>query len=159
MTEIGRVISLERGIVSLALENETACGGCAVRPVGDGQGPASPASVCPVCAAFGHDKPRTLAAVNSAHLQLAVGDRVVVFLDPKKTVAGAIFLFVLPLSAFLLSYAALLILMPSAPDEARLLCGAIGFALSYFFVFMRRLIRNRKDWPVVIEKSLAVQAI
>ncbi len=162
MREIGRVISLEGEVVSLALENEPACAGCAIRPAGDGREPGASAgeetravadlSGCPVCAAFASGKTNTLKAVNAGNLPLQAGDRVVVTLEAKKTVTAALLLFVLPLAAFMIGYASLLVLSPSTPEEFRLLGGAVGFALSYLFVFVRRLIRKKKDWPVVVEK-------
>jgi positive regulator of sigma E activity len=150
MKEIGRVTEVGRGTVTLALESESACSGCAARG-------GEPAAGCPVCAVFSSEKLKTIDAVVRGGLALAVGDRVVVYYDPKKTAATALLVFVLPLAALLLGYGAVALLRPSAAEAWRFLGGAAGFALSFLFVFLRRLVRKTKDWPEVIEKCGDVQ--
>ncbi|MBN2352304.1 MAG: SoxR reducing system RseC family protein [Spirochaetales bacterium] len=143
--------SLERGIVHLALENDLLCAGCSTGTENSG-GAGGRAAGCSVCGALAGDKQRTIQADNPANLHLEVGDRVVVALDNKKTVTAALLVFVLPVAAFLLGYAALLLLVPSAREGTRLLGGAAGFVLAVVFAFVWRMIRKKKDWPQVMEK-------
>jgi len=151
MREIGRVTSLERGIVHLALENELLCSGCESGPEGT-RAAGGRAAGCTVCGALAGDRQRTIQADNPSRLPLQVGDRVVVTLDNKKTVWAALLVFVLPVAAFLLGYAALLVALPSVQEGTHLLGGAAGFGLAVLIAFVWRLARKKKDWPQVIEK-------
>jgi positive regulator of sigma E activity len=156
MREIGRVIKVERGMVTLALESKQGCSACTANSdAADRARLLGSEGGCPVCAAFTSDRANTLEALNRRELSIAPGDRVVIYLDPKKTVMAAFFLFVLPLIAFVLGYAALALLGPGLPDEARIIGGTVGFALAYVVAFIRRLIRKTKDWPEVVEKCAA----
>jgi positive regulator of sigma E activity len=146
MKEIGRIIRIEREKLLLALESEAACASCDVDKGKEA------AVGCQSCSLFGSGKPRTLDAVNRKGLSLSVGDRVVVYLDPKKTVLAAFLLFIFPLLAFLTCYILVTLIVSQPAESVKILAGAAGFVAAYLFLFLRRTIRKMKDWPEVIDK-------
>jgi positive regulator of sigma E activity len=146
MREIGKIVSIEREKLSLVLETGTGCSSCDVVDKPD------TAMGCHACSLFGSKKMKTVDAVNRSNLPLKVGDLVVIYLDPKKTIFAAFLLFIFPLLAFLACYAAATLFAPAPAESVKILVGAAGFAGAYLLLFLRRMFRKMKDWPEVVEK-------
>src|SRR4030042_3198694 len=146
MREIGKVVSIEREKLSLELVTEAACASCDVEHKPDSR------SGCQACSLFRSKKIKTMDAVNRKNIPLAVGDRVVVFLDPKKTVFAAFLLFIFPLLAFFACYTAAPLIASAPVESVKILAGAAGFVGAYLLLFLRRMFRKMKDWPEVVEK-------
>ena len=146
MREIGKIVSIEREKISLAITGDETCASCGGGNAADG------AAGCPGCSVFGSKNVKTIDAVNRNHLSLAVGDVVEVYLPPRKTVWAAFLLFVFPLLVFFAGYAAAGWLVPSSADGVKIICGAAGIAAAYLALFLVRRVRKTKDWPEVVGK-------
>jgi positive regulator of sigma E activity len=146
MREIGKIVNIEREKVSLAITGDEACASCGGGMTSDG------AAGCPGCSVFGSKNVKTIDAVNRKHLSLDVGDMVVVYLQPRKTVWAAFLLFIFPLLVFFAGYTVLGWLVPPPAESVKILCGVAGIAISYLVLFLVRKVRKTKDWPEVVGK-------
>ncbi len=132
MTENGTVKKIEGKIVTITCGNKELCSSCK-------------ASICTA-------KGREFQALNSKGIPIQEGDIVDIFLPPKRAIASAFIVLIVPLILFIALYILSGRLFGIQGEGMKIVVGlagiAIGFGISYLYSKMRKQV----DYPEIIQK-------
>jgi positive regulator of sigma E activity len=113
-------------------------------------------SACEKCGScLSTAKPRLLTVVNHRNLAVAPGDRVEYSVSPRKAVAAAFMILVLPILLFFPGYYGAAALWSAGGEGLRVVAGLVGVALGFGVNLLLRWLRP--DYPE-IERVLGSQS-